>query len=40
MTRAYIFLLFVNVADLEPDVFFSQRSWRICDNVFEALQID
>jgi hypothetical protein len=33
----YIFLLFVDMADLEPDVFLSQRRWWRCDNVIEAL---
>lgn len=35
--RAYIFLLLVHVADLEPDVLFSERSWRVGDYVLEAL---
>jgi hypothetical protein len=33
-----IFLLFVHMTDLEPDVFFGQGSWRRVDDIFEALQ--
>ena len=33
-----IFLLFVDVPNLEPDVFLTQWSWRISNNVLEALQ--
>lgn len=33
----YVFLLLVDMANLEPDVFFGQRAWRIANNVFEAL---
>lgn len=33
----YVFLLLVNMANLEPDVFFGQRAWGIANNVFEAL---
>lgn len=36
--RVVIFLLFVNVTNLEPDVFLTQRTRRIVDNVPEALQ--
>lgn len=32
-----ILLLLVNVTNLEPNVFFAQRSRRIGDNVLEAL---
>lgn len=35
--RAHIFLLLVHMADLEPDVLFSKRSWRVGDYVLEAL---
>jgi hypothetical protein len=35
--RPYVFLLFVNMTNLEPDILFSQRSRRIVDNVFETL---
>jgi hypothetical protein len=34
----YILLLFVDVADLKPDVLFGQRAWGIIDNIFEALE--
>jgi hypothetical protein len=34
---AYIFLLFVDMSDLEPDVFLGERTWRVIDNVVEAL---
>ena len=33
----YVFLLFVNMSNLEPNILFSQRSGGICNNVFEAL---
>jgi hypothetical protein len=33
----YVFLLFMDMADLEPDVFFCQWPWRIGNDVFEAL---
>lgn len=33
----YIFLLFINMSNLEPDVFFIQWTWRIIDNILEAL---
>lgn len=35
----HVFLLFVDMADLEPDVLFTEWPWRIADNVFEALSI-
>lgn len=35
---AYIFLLFMDMANLEPDIFFSQRPRGISDDVFEALK--
>ena len=38
MTTAYILLLLVDVANLKPDVFFSQGPRWISDDVFEALQ--
>lgn len=28
----------MDVADLKPNIFFGQRSGRICNNVFEALE--
>lgn len=34
----YIFLLFVDMPDLKPDIFFSERTGRIVHNVPEALQ--
>jgi hypothetical protein len=34
----YVFLLLVNMANLEPDVFFGQRARGIANNVFEALE--
>ncbi len=34
----YLFLLLVNMTNLEPDVLFSQRSRRVSDNILEALQ--
>ena len=33
----YLFLLFVNMSDLEPDVLFGQRARWVGDDVFEAL---
>lgn len=37
MGAAYVFMLFMHVADLEPDVFLRQwAGWRV-DDVFEAL---
>jgi hypothetical protein len=35
MTR--LLLLLVHMADLKPNVFFSQRPWWVRDNVFETL---
>lgn len=35
---SYILLLFMNVADLEPDVFLGKRTRGVVDNVFEALK--
>lgn len=34
---AYIFLLFINVPDLEPDIFLGQRPRWISHYVFETL---
>lgn len=34
--RTYVFLLFVNVADLEPDVRMSEGAGRISENTVEA----
>lgn len=31
-------LLFINVTNLKPDIFFGQRSRWVGDNVFEALR--
>lgn len=36
----YVFLLFMDMSDLEPDIFFSQGAGGISDNVFEALIIE
>lgn len=33
----YILLLFVNMANLEPDVFFCQRARGVANDVFETL---
>lgn len=35
---AYLFLLFMDMADLEPDVFFGEGSRGVVDDVFEALR--
>ena len=32
-----VFLLLVYVANLEPNVFFGEWSWRVGDNILEAL---
>lgn len=32
-----LFLLLIDVTDLEPDVFFCEGAWWVGDNVFEAL---
>lgn len=37
MDMTYILLLLMNVADLEPDVFLSERTRGVVDDVFEAL---
>lgn len=34
----YILLLLVDMANLEPNVFFGERAWGIADDVFKALQ--
>lgn len=34
----YVFLLLVNMTNLEVDVFLSQWTWRVIDDVFKALQ--
>jgi hypothetical protein len=36
-SATYIFLLFVHMANLEPDVFFVQRPRRVLHDVLEAL---
>jgi hypothetical protein len=36
--QAYIFLLLINMADLEPDILLIKGPWRIIDNVFETLR--
>jgi len=36
--RLKVFLLLVNVTNLEPDVFLGERTRRVVDDVFEALQ--
>lgn len=33
----HVFLLLVNMANLEPDVFFGQRTRGIANDIFEAL---
>lgn len=33
-----VFLLFMDMTDLEPDVFFSQGRWRRVDDVLEAFE--
>ena len=37
LASTYIFLLLMHVTNLEPDVFLTERLWRIRDNVAEAL---
>lgn len=37
--KTYVFLLFMNVTDLEPDVFLRKRRRRRVHNVFEALEM-
>jgi hypothetical protein len=34
----YVFLLLVNMTDLEPNVFLIKGTWWIVDYVFEALR--
>src|SRR2546423_6260492 len=36
--KAHVFLLFVHMANLEPDVFFVERPWWISNNILETLQ--
>lgn len=36
--KSYILLLFIDVADLEPDVLFGQGSRRVMYDIFEALR--
>ena len=36
----HVFALFMNMTNLEPDVFLSQWPWWILDNVLEALKAD
>lgn len=38
-SATHIFLLFMHMANLKPDVFFIQRPRRILDDVLEALPI-
>lgn len=38
MGYAYIFLLLMYMANLEPDILFSEWSWRVGHYVFEALR--
>ena len=33
----YVFALFVDVANLKPNILFGQWSWGVLDNIFEAL---
>jgi hypothetical protein len=35
--HTYVLLLLVNMTNLEPNVFFCQRAWRIANDVFETL---
>lgn len=35
--RTYVFLLLVNVTDLEPNIFLGQWARRVINNVLEAL---
>ena len=37
MGFTYVFLLLVNMTDLEPDVFLCQRARWVLDDIFEAL---
>lgn len=37
MISTHIFLLFVDVTNLEPDILLRERSGRIVDDVFETL---
>lgn len=39
MVQLYIFLLLVDMANLEPDVLLGERSRRVGDNILEALRI-
>ena len=34
---SYVFLLLMDMTDLEPDVFFVQRTWGIVNNILETL---
>ena len=36
--RSYLFLLFIHVSDLEPDIFLSERPRRVVDDILEALR--
>ena len=38
IVSTYVFLLFVHMTNLEPDVFLSQRRWWKRHNISEALQ--
>jgi len=38
-SSTHIFLLFMHVTNLKPDIFFVQRPWRIMDDISEALHI-
>ena len=36
-SEAYVFLLFVNMPDLKPDILFGQGSWWVGNDIFKAL---
>ena len=35
--QAYVFLLLVDMANLKPDVLLAERTWRVSNDVLEAL---
>lgn len=37
MRATHIFMMFVDMADLKPNVLFGERAGRVIDNVFKAL---
>jgi hypothetical protein len=38
-SKTHVFLLFVYMSDLEPNIFFCQRGWWYRDNISETLQL-